>query len=338
MARRAIATGHRGDPIAEIEGEGATAGRIAAPAGGILSAGADTLILVARCGSFSGAARLLGVRQSTVSRQVRSIEDEIGVSLFERQGIGIRPTDAGQLFLARLSHVRQLVTAALDEASEFGRAKRGQLRVGFAGSFASSPAKDVLQRLKAEHPDVRIQLVETGAAELIQQVLRHELDCAWVGAWRPSDPALVLEPLWQEFLFLASSPGLGLVDAVRWADLSQQTLLVRPEAELDLLFPVLEKAGVSPPDVQFHDCSRESLMMLVAEGQGVAIVSESFAKLGRPGVHFSRIDEPEALVTIQVVYRRDRDNPAFRRLLAVTRGWLKEWARVRAGDLPADGC
>lgn len=278
---------------------------------------------VAQTGSFSGAARRLGVRQSTVSRQVRGLEDWIGVSLFERSGAGVRPTDAGLLFLRRLEQIGRLAQVAIAEARDFGAGRTGRLRLGFIGSFASSPAKDILASLRAHHPGLETLLTELGSADLVRQVLGHELDCAWIAGWRSPDPVLVLEPLWSEALFLAVPASQSVGDVVGWRALLGQTLLARPEAELDLLLPVLESAGIAAPEIQFHDCSRESLVALVADGQGVAILPESFARLGRSGVKFARIDEPATEVTIYAIYRRDRDNPALRRLLAVTRDWLR---------------
>jgi DNA-binding transcriptional LysR family regulator len=202
--------------------------------------------------------------------------------------------------------------------------------LGFVGSFATSPAQDIVGRLRDLHPGLRIQLTELGATELIQQVLAHQLDCAWVGSWRSPDPVLVVEPLWSEPLYLAMPAPAATAESVGWTALSGQVLLARPGAELDLLFPVLRAAGVVPPEVQFHDCSRESLVALVAEGHGVAILPESFARIGRAGVHFVRIREPQSEIAICVIYRRDRDNPALRRLLAVTRAWLRDNGATRA--------
>ncbi|WP_430425164.1 LysR family transcriptional regulator [Phenylobacterium sp.] len=290
----------------------------------ILSQACRTVLLVAQEGSFSGAARHMRVRQSTVSRQVRSFEDWIGVSIFERIGAGVRVTDAGRQFLDRLDQIGGLARVALSEARDAGTARSGSLRLGFIGSFASLPAKEILGRLKALHPHLKLQLTELGSSELVRQVLAHELDCAWVATWRSPDPVLVFEPLWPEPYYLAMPADRPGEDRVRWNALSGQTLLSRPEAELDLLSAALAEARVAPPEVQIHDLSRESLVALVADGEGVAILPESFARTGRPGVRFARIDEPGAAAPISSVFRRDRDNPALRRLLAIARDWRRE--------------
>ena len=101
-----------------------------------------TVLAVSVAGCFSAAALILGVRQSTVSRLIRKLEDHVGVSLFERSGSGVRPTDAGVQLLSRLAQIKTLAEVALEEARDAGAAHTGRLRLGFVGSFATPPARD----------------------------------------------------------------------------------------------------------------------------------------------------------------------------------------------------
>ena len=237
------------------------------PAAIVMSELLRTLLVVDEAGSFSAAARMLGLNQSSVSRQIRNLEDQIGVSLFERSSSGLRATDAGRALLGRMRHITGLARVAVEEASDAGAARAGWLRWGFVGSFTNPPAREVLSRIREQHPELKLQLTEAGATELVQKVMTHELDCAWIGSWRSPDPALVLEPLWTDPLYLAVPEDLPGIILAQWRDLSGRVLLARSGAELDLLFPVLDAAGVARPEVQFHYCARDSLMAMVAAGQ-----------------------------------------------------------------------
>jgi DNA-binding transcriptional LysR family regulator len=90
-------------------------------------------LLVAECLSFRRAARMLGVRQSAVSRRVRVLEDQLGVSLFERYHAGVRVTAAGARFLDQARDA--LLHNAVKTASAAGRGAIGRLNIGILSSM-----------------------------------------------------------------------------------------------------------------------------------------------------------------------------------------------------------
>ncbi len=133
-----------------------------------------TVVEVARAEAITTAAETLGLTQSAVSRTVAEVEDALGVRLFERLPRGIRPTDAGQRFVAR---ARRLLTDADDLVSEVRATPTlvtGRLRIGLtsAGSQATRP----LARLAAGYPGVAIETVNGTAETLCPRVLQGELD------------------------------------------------------------------------------------------------------------------------------------------------------------------
>ena len=76
--------------------------------------------------------------------------------------------------------------------------------------------------------------------------------------------------------------------------------------------------------IRAHSCSRESLLSLVAAGDGVTLLPESTAEAGYPGVQFTPIADPRGCLEIVAIWRRETDNPALRRFMATTRDWLKK--------------
>ena len=111
-------------------------------------------LVVAKYLSFRGAASALGIRQSAVSRRVRALEDELGVSLFERHRTGVRVTDAGARFLQQAREA----LAQLDHASKIagvaGRGVTGQLRIGILSSMGAGFLRELIQAYSERHPDV----------------------------------------------------------------------------------------------------------------------------------------------------------------------------------------
>jgi DNA-binding transcriptional LysR family regulator len=95
-------------------------------------------LLVGEYLSFRRAARVLGVRQSAVSRRVRELEDELGVSLFERDRAGVRVTNAGALFLEQARNALEQLSHAATAAEAAGRGAVGKLSVGILSSMGGS--------------------------------------------------------------------------------------------------------------------------------------------------------------------------------------------------------
>ena len=91
--------------------------------------------------SFSGAACALGMKVSSVSRQVRDFEDQIGTSIFERSTSGVRLTDAGRWLLDDIVPVLQMAEAILQRTSAAGRVEEGRIRVGIITTLAGKPGR-----------------------------------------------------------------------------------------------------------------------------------------------------------------------------------------------------
>ena len=101
-------------------------------------------LLVAEHLSFSRAAQVLGVRQSAVSRRVRALEDEFGVSLFERDFTGVRLTEAGRRFLERARPALSEIDHAMKAAASAGRGAEGVIRIGILASVSGGFMRNVL--------------------------------------------------------------------------------------------------------------------------------------------------------------------------------------------------
>lgn len=286
----------------------------------LLSNSIVTALAVWEGRSMTAAGRRLGLEQSSVSRRVRELEDRLGVSLFERHAHGVRPTQAGQRFFEQLLRVRQVFETAVAEAHAAGAARTGFLSLGFMGSFGSGVAAAVLARLRQEHPGIALRLCEAGSEELSRRVMVGELDCAWIARWRSPDPGLRVEPLWTERLYLATAEPLE-APLANWADVAAQPLLCPPRAEWRALQRRLRSRGLHLT-IQVQDCSRETLLSLVSAGQGAALFSDSVAERGSPGVCFTPMEDTEAAIPVCMIYLPETDNPALRRLLAITRAHL----------------
>jgi len=290
----------------------------------LLSIELRTIISVAELSSFGRVARELNVQPSTVSRRVRNVEDAVGVSLFERHADGVVLTAAGAAFVDRLVHSRNILQAAIADAQHAGAAGNGALRLGFVWSFAAGAAREIIAAFREEHPGIRLHLTELGAAELLKRTLTREIDCAWIVKWRDLDPALEQEALWSEALHLAQPVRDASGKPQDWSVLARQPYLCRTTDDWRLFQATLDLVNGPKMDIRSHDCSHDSLLSLVAAGDGITLMPESIAHQGHAGVQFSPMSDPRGRLEIISIWRRETDNPALRRFMSFSRGWLKK--------------
>lgn len=126
------------------------------------------LLAVARAGSFTSAARQLGIEQSTVSRRVQGLEEALGVTLFERRAKQSVLTPVGERLLRRAEAVEAEVQAFTDEARGTERDVRGRVRLALTESVAAyAVLPRVLPILRKEHPELSLELLTSyGVADL----------------------------------------------------------------------------------------------------------------------------------------------------------------------------
>ncbi len=156
--------------------------------------------------SFRRAAAALSVQQSTVSRQVRELEDAIGVSIFFRSSGGIELTPAGRSFLTRAKYGVDEILFATNDALATGRGQLGTVRIGILSSLASGFLPQLLKAFAEAHPGVVVSLVEGRVDSHIAAVQRHRLDVAFV-AGEPELLDCEATLLWAERVFVALSEG-----------------------------------------------------------------------------------------------------------------------------------
>ncbi|MEM1315930.1 MAG: LysR family transcriptional regulator [Pseudomonadota bacterium] len=144
-------------------------------------------LVAAEEGSLSAAARALGQTQPTLGRQIRALEDELGIALFERAAAGLAPTQAG---LELLDHVRAMAEAAGHVsrlASGQSRSVEGTVRLSVTQAYAVHLLPAMLRRLRDKAPALQVEVV---ASNETADLRRREADIA-VRHVQPQDPELI---------------------------------------------------------------------------------------------------------------------------------------------------
>jgi DNA-binding transcriptional LysR family regulator len=295
-------------------------------------------LVVAEHLSFRGAARALGMRQSSLSRRVRGLEDKLGVSIFERHRRGVTVTNAGARFLQQARDALVHLDEATKIAGAAGQGATGQLSIGIRSSIAGGFLRELLEMYSAKHPDVAMQFVEGASTEQISLIRKRHLDVAFVADTGEAADCDVA-PLWSERLFVAlpDNHPLGDLKTVEWKALRKEHFIFRQSkwgaALCERVIKHLSDRGHTPR-VEKVDVGRETVMHLVAMGRGVSLTSEATIVTSFPGVAFRPISGGDATLQFSAVWWPGNDNPALRRLLSLARVLAREKRKHQHGTTP----
>jgi DNA-binding transcriptional LysR family regulator len=181
---------------------------------------------IAEEGSINRAASVLGVAQPALSRQVRLLEEELGVSLFNRTPRGVQLTEEGErLRAATAAPLRQLELAMRYAGSPLARIERG-MHLGLVPTAAPMLAVPLLDTLRAAFPEVVISVSVASADDLFKAMLRGSLDMAVTP--HPSDDRFFFGEILDEELMVVgpASAGLRVDTPISFEELTTHSLVL----------------------------------------------------------------------------------------------------------------
>jgi DNA-binding transcriptional LysR family regulator len=265
---------------------------------------------------FRRAAERLHVAQPAVSEQVRKLEEELGVRLFDRTQRSVSLTDAGTAMLEearRVLHQAEVAQAAARNARD--RATM-QLRIGYLADSLPRKVSRALQMVVAGSPRVQISLETESALHLIADVRSQRLDAVVVGLPAPTN-GLRATPVGHEraVAALPVTHPLAVDAAISLGRLAPERLVVLPRdanpAFHNAVVSICRNAGLSPTLVEVAEPRVEHALLAVASGGGVALLPESAAeRYAAPGVRFVALEGIEPAFESVVLTHRDTANLA----------------------------
>lgn len=230
-------------------------------------------VAVAEHMSFSRAADHMHISQSALSRHIQLIEDDMQFRLFDRIGRRIHLTPMGQELLAGCRSILEEVRALRVRTTEMAKGVRGLLRLGVTSQTLESLVARVLALYSERHSEVRVEIVEDGAARLNERVVSGEIHVA-VGVTQEGSPLVskALFPIAALAVVPASHP-LSERTQLDVADLAfERLLLLRPEFMTRQLFDGACRIAQILPYKLIESSSPHCLTALVRAGHGIAII------------------------------------------------------------------
>lgn len=235
------------------------------------------LIAIAETGHFGKAAERCFVSQPTLSGQIKKLEEELGVALFERTNRSVTITPIGEAILQHAHRIMEQVDSIQQLARSHSDPLAGPLRLGAIPTISPYLMPLILRPLKSLHPQMRLVLSEEMTDTLLVRLHNHEIDAALL-ATPVEDADLQAIPLYDEPFWLACAQG---------SELEAKTGITRRDLEhIDLL---LLSDGHCLAEQAMHVCrlrsrdnqgemadlraaSLETLLQLVAAGMGSTLV------------------------------------------------------------------
>jgi DNA-binding transcriptional LysR family regulator len=239
------------------------------------------VLAVAETASFTRAAQRCFVVQSALSHQVAALERELDVRLFARTSRRVQLTAAGEAFLPAARRCLDAAERAAADAAAAAGQVRGQLAVGVIPTVTAVDIPAGIQRLRAEHPRIRVALRVGASDELAAQVRDGGLDVAVLGLPETERPRGVrTRELARELLVAVLPPAHPLAEHRRTdlARLAEETFVDFPantpgRAQSDQAFAA---AGL-PRDVAFEVMALDLMARIVRQGLAVALLPAAVA-------------------------------------------------------------
>ncbi len=280
-------------------------------------------VKVARKQHVTQAAEELHVAQSAVSRQIHMLEEELGVSLFVQKGRNLHLTSVGRLFLSRVERILTDLEKAVSEIHEFLDPEAGEIRIGFPHSLVAHLLPSVVARFRKDHPNVKFRLRQGTYISLIRDVMKGEIDLAFISPFPESHEQVTGEILLTEELYaiMPTNHILAEYTSIRLEQLKEEAFVMFSE-EYSLRSIVMDacvKAGFVPR-IEFEGEETDTIRGLVAAGMGVSLLPEMALSNGsqlQPAK--VRISDPQVTRTLGLIRRNGEKLPlvaeVFRRFL-----------------------
>lgn len=276
---------------------------------------------------FGNTSEKVFITQSALSRQIKALEEELGVTLFERNKRNVKLTVAGKFLKEHWQRLLTEINNIHKQAKQIHDGYYGSISVGYPGSIAYSFLPELLTNINRQLPELKVELVEPTDITFEQYLMNYQMD---VGFRREPavNPSLQSLNLYSENFALIVPATHHLTDE-NFTDLAtlknekfilsglhHNTIYV---ASLHAIFNTYQFT----PNVYIESDFGATILSLVAKGLGISILPGSYAFSAQPGVRFIKLPHKASLY---VTWRKDDTNPILKNVLQIVQQVSEKFA------------
>ncbi len=267
-------------------------------------------LAVARHLSFTRAAEALPLSQPSLTNQIRKLERELGVELFERTTRRVRLTPAGEKLVAEAQEILNLVEATELEMHEYSGLKRGRVLIGTIPTVGAFSLPPLLAEFRRGFPGIELAIQEEGSDVLLDMLLDETIDVAVITA-AEAHPSGALERrclvLDEMVVLLPDGHRLAGRAAVALGELaSEQFVLFKPGYGLRRIVVDACAAAGFHPTIAFETSQRETIYGMVQEGLGITLLPRSGIHRGDYTWHLVPLQPPAVQRELSLAWKARR--------------------------------
>lgn len=265
--------------------------------------------------SFSKAAKKLFISQPSLSQYINRLENQLGVTIFDRNTIPLSLTYEGELYIESIHSIINIINNMKKKFDDITELKLGRINIGLTPSKANSPLPEILPVFKEKYPGIEIIITEATSSELEDLLSKGVVDVCLMNL-PIKTKGLEYEAIVKENIFIAAPPNFvpktategnpfPVIDIMELAE--EPFILLHPDQRLRQIADIaFVKSGIKPK-ILLETRSIETALRLSAAGMGFCLVPESFVKfsyLTKPPKYYS-IDVKDFSWTLVVAYREN---------------------------------
>lgn len=272
---------------------------------------------------FGRAARRLSISQPPLSLNIQQLEASVGAQLLTRNSKSVQLTAAGRAFVPAARALLEQAAHAASHARDVGHGMAGSLTIGFAGTMLYSGLPEIIEQFQATHPLLRLMLKELSSSEQLIELAHDRLDLGFVHTTRvPPELSQILVasqdfvcclPVNHELAKMQLLP-LRLLQGEPFAVVSRT---VSPDYH-ERIMTICTEAGFYP-EIRYELQHWLSVVSLVAQGMGVALVPAALQQSAVAGAAFVRLNTATKPYETHCLWKSSRDNAALETFLKAVR-------------------